>query len=219
MAEENNSGESFLNPSRRSYVYESSRSSGNKKRGILIVIGIIILLALVAFAVVATGGKGESDVIPTPTPQPLPTPTSIPTPSPTENLTPTPKVSPTSSKTTPSPSPKTTVTPTTTSTSSTVDKATGLDRANLKVAVQNGSGIAGAATKGSDILKKLGYNVVSSGNADNFDYEKTEIQVKSTKKSYLNLLKSDLSDDYTIGTATSDYTGTDADAVIIIGKE
>ena len=63
MAEESNSSESFLNPSRRSYVYESSRNSGNKKRIILIVIGILILIGLVALAVVATGGKGETEKI------------------------------------------------------------------------------------------------------------------------------------------------------------
>ena len=216
MAEENNS-ETFLNPSRRSYVYENTNGSDNKKRVILIIVGIVILLALVALAVVATGGKGEGNVI-TPTPQLVVTPTSIPTqiPTPVVSLTPTLKVTPTSAKTTPTPTPKVATTP---GTSSTVDKASGLDRANLKIIVQNGGGVAGAATKGSDILKKLGYDVVSSGNADNFDYSKTTIQVKSTKKTYLDLLKKDLSTDYTIGAFTSDYTGTDADAVVIIGKE
>jgi hypothetical protein len=70
----------------------------------------------------------------------------------------------------------------------------------------------------SDALKKLGYTVASSGNADNFDYEKTEIQLKSTKKAYLEMLKKDLGDDYTISSATSDYAG-DADGVVIVGKE
>ncbi len=212
MAEENTQGESFLNPSRRSYVYESSRGSGSKKRVILIIIGIIILLGLIVFAVVATGGKGESDITPTPEPTlPVETPTEAPTltpeptgkttPTPTTKATPTPKASPTPGKGTP--------TPTTTG---------GVDRANLKVAIQNGSGVAGAATKASDALKKLGYDVVSSGNADNFDYTQTEIHVKSTKKAYLDTLKSDLSGDYTIGTAVADYTG-DSDALVIVGKE
>lgn len=207
MAEENNQ-ETFLNPSRRSYVYESSRGSGSRKRVILIIIGIIILVALVAYAVIATGGKGEGDLDLTPAPtQPLvetPTPISE-TPSPTEadeTPTPTSKVTPTPAKGTPSPT-----------------SASGLERSNLKVAVQNGSGVAGAATKMSDALKKLGYDVVSSGNADNFDYAETEISVKSTKKAYLDMLETDLEDDYTIGSATSTYTGTDADAVVIVGKE
>ena len=204
MAEEVQN-ETFLNPSRRSYVNESSRDSGNKKRVILIILGVIILIALVAYAVIATGGKGESEneLTPTPTVE-VPTPTEAEaSPTPEESPTPTPK-----STTTPTPTGKTTPTPSNSS----------LDRANLKLDVLNGSGVAGAATKMSSALKDLGYEVGSSGNADNFDYEKTEIQLKSTKKAYLEMLKDDLSDDYTIGSATSDYTG-DADGVVIVGKE
>ena len=212
MAEETNSSESFLNPSRRSYVYESSKSSGNKKRVILIVVGIIILVGLVALAVVATGGQGETEKNLTPVPKPVaetPTPITQDTPTqPHEDGTPTTTPKPTG-KVTPTPA-NGTPTPTTTS---------GLERSNLDVAVLNGSGEAGAATKVSDALKKLGYNVVSFGNADNFDYETTEIQVKSTKKSYLDRLKTDLSDSYTITSATADYTGTSADAVVIVGKK
>lgn len=209
MADEATPNESFLNPSRRSYVYESTRDSGNKKRVILIILGVIILIALVAYAVIATGGKGESEVELTPTPViDTPTPT-LPEATPTEEekQTPTP-----TSKATPTPTSKTTPTPTSTSTS-------GLERSNLKLAVLNGSGVAGAATKMSNALKDLGYEVVSSGNADNFEYEKTEIQLKSTKKAYVEMLEDDLSSDYTIGAATSDYTGSDADGVVIVGKE
>lgn len=206
MAEDINQNETFLNPSRRSYVYESSKNSGNKKRIILIFIGILILVALVAFAIIATGGKGESEKDITPSPsQSVISPTITPTVAATETP-----------KTTPTPTTKTTPTPTTTSTT---DKKTGLDRADLTIAVENGSGVAGAATKMSDALKKLGYDVVSSGNADSFDYATTEIQVKSTKKTYLPLLKSDLSTDYTIGSATADYTGSEANAVVIVGKQ
>jgi len=208
MAEDTPQNESFLNPSRRSYVYESSKGSGNKKRVILIILGVIVLIALVAYAIIATGGKGELDEALTPTPTtiqetPTPTITEV-TPTPEESPTPTSKISPT-------PTTKGTPTPTKAS-------ASDLDRSNLSLEVQNGSGVAGAATKMSDALKKLGYTVASSGNADNFDYEKTEIQLKSTKKAYLEMLKKDLGDDYTISSATSDYAG-DADGVVIVGKE
>lgn len=200
---EDNANDPFLNPSRRSYVYESSKNPGNKSRIILIVIGVIILIALIAFAVIATGGKGE-EALPVPTESiETPTPTEIiETPTPVEETpTTTPKVSPTGTKTTPAPT-----------------LSGGLDRADLTIEIQNGSGVAGAATKVSDILKNLGYDISSTGNADNFDYTKTVIQVKSTKKAYLDTLKKDLSTDYTIGSATSDYTG-DADALVIVGKE
>ncbi len=211
MAEESNSSESFLNPSRRSYVYESSRNSGNKKRIILIVIGILILIGLVALAVVATGGKGETEKNLTPTPTQV---TETPSPTPTQEPSPTTTVTPTST-----PKPTSKVTPTPAKGTPTPTSSSGVERSNLDVAVLNGSGEAGAATKASDALKKLGYNVVSSGNADNFDYATTQIQVKSTKKAYLNMLKTDLSDTYTITSATADYTGTSADAVVIVGKK
>lgn len=210
MTDENSPEEQFLNPSRRSYVYETSKGSKSNKRVIFIIIGIIILIGLVAYAVIATGGKGENDKTAT-----TPSPTAM-TESPTPTLTQTP--TPTQGKTSPTPTVKATPTPSK-GTPTPTGGASGLDRSNLKVAVLNGSGVAGAATKASDALKKLGYDVVSSGNADNYDYASTVIQVKSTKKSYLSQLKSDLSDTYTIGTATADYTGTDADAVVIVGKQ
>lgn len=215
MADENNQEQQFLNPSRRSYVYESSKGTRGNKRVIFIVIGIIILIALVVAAIIATGGKGESEKNITPTPS---KPTETPTPSPTTAPT------PTGGKTTPTATPKASPTPTKAtptskvSTTPTGTSSTTLDRSNLKVAVLNGSGEAGAATKASDALKKLGYEVVSSGNADNFDYETTTIQIKSAKKSYLDMLKTDLSDTYTIGSATPDYTG-NSDAVVIVGKK
>jgi len=203
--EENPQEESVFTRSRRSYIYESGNKDGTNtinRRTVLIIVGIAILVLLVIIAVFASGKKGEQKKVAiTPTPTETPAPTDTPTPTPGKGTpTPTPKVSPT---------PK--VTPTGTSSN--------LNRANLKISVLNGSGVTGAAKEASDVLKKLGYDVVSTGNADNTDYAETTIQVTSAKKAYLDLLKSDLSGNYTIGSATADYTGTDADAVVIIGKK
>jgi hypothetical protein len=198
MAEDTSQNDPFLNPSRRSYVYESSKNSGNRSRIILIIIGVIILIALIAFAVIATGGRGEQEVIPTPT-------ETVETPTPTvAEETPTPE-----EDSIPTPTTKTTPAPTTSS---------GLDRSDLSIAIQNGSGVAGAATKASDFLEGLGYNVTSTGNADNFDYTETIIRVKSSMEEYLDQLEEDLSGEYTIGEATADYTGS-GDALVIIGAE
>ena len=99
-----------------------------------------------------------------------------------------------------------------------MDSATD-SKKSLSVAVQNGSGVAGAAAKASDFLKGLGYNVTSVGNADKDDYQNTKIQVKKSKVEFLNLLKADLSKNYTIGEATSDLPeNSTEDALIIIGK-
>src|SRR3989344_9279436 len=93
------------------------------------------------------------------------------------------------------------------------------DRSKLSVSVKNGSGVAGAAAKASDFLKGLGYNVVSTGNADRDDYKNTKIQVKEAKKEFLDILKGDLSKNYTIGETSSDLPDSSTeDALIIIGK-
>lgn len=128
----------------------------------------------------------------------------------------------------PTPTPEaaeTTITPTGTDedeaeeeSSDSVDKATGLDRADLSIVVLNGSGVSGAAGKLSTTLTELGYDVSSTGNADSSDYESTEISISNVKRNFLNLLKKDLGSDYTIGETSTTYTGT-GDARIIIGAE
>ena len=138
-----------------------------------------------------------------------PTPTSAEFQFPTE--TPVPDLSPTDE-------PKTTVTPTVKAVNP-VDQSTGLDRSLLSVEVQNGSGETGAAGKGSTILKDFGYKVISTGNADNFDYQGVTIRVKSTKTNFLALLKKDLGFSYTVGSTSADLSSNSiADALVIIGK-
>lgn len=196
MAETYSQQETFMNSSRRANVYGGSGNSGNRKRIILIIVGLIILIALVAFAVVATGGQGDqlqsTEIQTQPT---IAQEESSPTP---ENQNPTEE-------------PTKTVTPTT------ADKDE-IERGDLSIEIQNGSGVAGAATKASDFLKGLGYEITSTGNADNFDYTETVIQVKSSMKEYLDQLEEDLSDEYTIKSATADYEGS-SDALVIIGSK
>jgi len=138
------------------------------------------------------------------------TPTAIPTQAvePTLTASPSPTLKP--GKTTPTP---------TQASSSSVDKATGLDRAKLTVAIENGSGIVGAAGKTSTLLKNLGYKITSTGNADKYTYEDVTVQVKTSSSKYLPLLKKDLSSSYTVGSLTSDLpVGSSTDVLIIIGK-
>lgn len=99
-----------------------------------------------------------------------------------------------------------------------VDKS-GLNRSKLSIAVVNGSGIEGTAGKAATILKDLGYNVVSTGNADNFDYAGVTIKVKKEMSNFLDLLKKDLSKEYTVSATSSDLSpDSSTDALIIIGK-
>ena len=122
----------------------------------------------------------------------------------------TPIVEPTTEPTD-SPIPKPTVNP--------VDKETGLDRSELSIEVQNGSGVTGAASKAGEELKKVGYNVLAAKNADNSDYEDVLIKIKSAKAKFLDLLKKDLGFSYTVGSSSADLSDDlSADAVVIIGK-
>jgi hypothetical protein len=182
-------------------------SSGKRGKKLLFLIILLVVLGLIAFgAVQLLGGQGEAEPTPTPT-ESFEIPTD--TPAPTEDLdtTPTPEDEDT---TTPTPTKKPAVNGT--------DQSTGLDRADLSIVVQNGSGEAGVAGTMKSKLEGLGYVVSSTGNADNYDYAQTEIHVKSASSDFIPLLKKDLGGTYTIGTSASDYTGS-GDALIIVGKE
>lgn len=182
-----------------------NKTPKKSKRFLLLVLAIVIILIIIFAGNKFLGSKNKkenSKITPTPTEFQIPTDTPEPSPSGEPTSTPKPTASPT---------PK--------SASNPIDKATGLDRSKLSVEVQNGSGEAGVAGKGSGILKDLGYNVTSTGNADNFDYSNVTVKVKSAKSDYLTLLKKDLSASYTIGSSSSDLSASSsADALVIIGK-
>jgi hypothetical protein len=97
--------------------------------------------------------------------------------------------------------------------------SSGLDRSKLSVAVQNGSGTEGVAGVAAELLKELGYNVPTIENADNYNYQGVTIEVKNSKREFVDLLKKDLSKNYTISSTTSDLSSdSPTDAVVIIGK-
>ena len=99
-----------------------------------------------------------------------------------------------------------------------IDKS-GLDRSKLSITVLNGSGVEGTAGKAASILKDFGYNVASTGNADNYNYTGVTIKVKPDQSNFLNLLKQDLAKEYTIKSTSSDLSpDSSTDALIIIGK-
>ncbi len=106
------------------------------------------------------------------------------------------------SKTTPSPTPST------------------LARNAITIQVLNGGGKAGAATKMKNFLESKGYTVGATGNADNYNYDKTVVLVSSSKQAYLPLLESDLQGTYTLGTSSATLDNSQSyDARVIVGKE
>lgn len=180
------------------------------KRFIYLIGAIIVLILLfIGYKALNLSGNNVNNTIsltPTPTEFVIPTdtPTPIQSPSPTETNTPT-------------PTPAISITPK--PTQNPIDKSTGLDRSKLSVTVENGSGKAGVAKLGGDFLTNLGYDVTSSTNADNSDFQGVTIQVKSTSSDFLTLLKKDLATEYTITSFTSDLADSfSSDALVIIGK-
>lgn len=94
-----------------------------------------------------------------------------------------------------------------------------VNREDLAVRILNGSGTPGKAGEMQDILTEAGYTETVTGNADSFDYETTEIQLKEEVEDALSLLQDDLSDYIDITDAETLDADDDADVVIIIGTD
>lgn len=194
---------SSTNPSQDYTANQYATNPPPKKRlnrRFIYLLGALALL-LILFGIFRVLGSNSK---PTPTPTPTPSVEDF---APVEEATPEPTVEPTP---TPSPTPKA---------ANPVDSATGLDRSDLAVRVENGSGEVGVGKKMADFLKSLGYNIASTGNADNFDYTDVTIRVKSSQKKYLPLLNKDINSEYTVGGTSSDLSASSsADALVIVGK-
>jgi hypothetical protein len=91
---------------------------------------------------------------------------------------------------------------------------------SLKIQVLNGSGISGEAAKITNLLSQNKFKVAKTGNASNYDYIKTEIQVKdSVLPHIIDLLTKSISSDYTFEVSSTKLSQTsEYDIVIISGK-
>jgi len=89
----------------------------------------------------------------------------------------------------------------------------------IKIKILNGSGIKGKAIELKDILKNKGYQEILTGNADNFDFENSEIQVKKSKIEIINLIKNDLKDTLEIVKQSDLDEKETADVIITFGKD
>lgn len=97
---------------------------------------------------------------------------------------------------------------------------TELKRSDLKIKVLNGTGVPGVAGKATEFLEKLGYEGVKTGNADSFDYEKTIVQIKESKKNYLGLIIDDLSKNYSLAESSKTLSEEEKfEVIIILGKD
>ncbi|MCL4374685.1 LytR C-terminal domain-containing protein [Patescibacteria group bacterium] len=95
-----------------------------------------------------------------------------------------------------------------------------INRESLKIKILNGSGTKGKAGELKEILKDKGYSEVVTDNADNFDYQNSEIHYKKDEKNAALLMKNDLKDVINITklVQASDSQET-ADISIVIGAD
>lgn len=89
----------------------------------------------------------------------------------------------------------------------------------LKIKILNGSGIAGQASKFEDILNDLEYQEIVKDNADNYDYTKSEIQVKKSLSHVVGLLKDELKDYISSPKVSSLDEEETSDVIIIVGSD
>lgn len=94
-----------------------------------------------------------------------------------------------------------------------------VNKKNYTIQVLNGSGTAGAAGQARDFLTSKGYLVKDTGNADNFNYAKTTLRIKKSKKAISDLLTKDLKPRYAITVGSPLPEGEQFDIVIIVGGE
>lgn len=114
---------------------------------------------------------------------------------------------------TPTPTPEATLVPT-------PSPQVELDRADMSIQIQNGSGVSGAAATAQEFLEGLGYAVADIGNADSSDYETTQVSIAKSAQKYSDLILEDLATKYTLAdkvetlAADSNY-----DVVVILGAK
>lgn len=89
----------------------------------------------------------------------------------------------------------------------------------VKIKILNGSGVKGKATEIKEILVDKGYTEIVTGNADNFDFEITEIQVKKDKAQLGDMIKNDLKDYLTSPKITVLDDEEAADLVLIFASD
>ncbi len=94
-----------------------------------------------------------------------------------------------------------------------------LNRVDLKVRIENGSGIPGAAGKAQTKLQALGYTVPDIGNAVETDKPTTSIKIKTTKLSYKDLLIADLKSDYELVVEDGLNETTEYDVLMVVGQK
>lgn len=95
-----------------------------------------------------------------------------------------------------------------------------IEKTDYPILIQNGSGKEGAAGVMQKHLEDAGYAVSDTENADSYDFVKTEIRAKSSVPSeFVDGLRDDIPDDYTVVIGEELGDDDDADVIVIVGSD
>lgn len=90
---------------------------------------------------------------------------------------------------------------------------------DLKINILNGSGKIGEAGKVKALLEKAGFKVSQTGNAANFNFTDTIVQIKSTiSADVINKIKDALKTSFTVADGTTLDAKSNFDIVVTVGK-
>ncbi|MEK9200503.1 MAG: LytR C-terminal domain-containing protein [Patescibacteria group bacterium] len=95
-----------------------------------------------------------------------------------------------------------------------------IERSEISVAVLNGSGKTGAASKMADYLEKLGYKIQRTGNATKDVDGPSEVYINGDDKKMGEQVAADLKGEYSVNSEIkSDYDSSVALVVVVVGSE
>lgn len=101
----------------------------------------------------------------------------------------------------------------------TEEPKTKFDRSEWSFEVLNGSGVAGAASDAAGKLEELGYKVIKTGNAEDSNYEESELYVSEDLKDDAKEVLKDLKEKFGIASVSGDLEDSTASARLIVGKD
>lgn len=94
-----------------------------------------------------------------------------------------------------------------------------IDYSGYPITVQNGSGQVGVAGAAKDLLESNDFSVKDTGNADNYDYEQTEIKAgEDVPEEVVSALVDVLDAEYDVSEDIGDYDENE-EILVIIGSE
>jgi hypothetical protein len=94
-----------------------------------------------------------------------------------------------------------------------------LKKADLKIRIENGAGIAGIAAKAQTKLADLEYTVTGIGNYEGENRNNTLIRIKKSKADFKELLTADLKDTYELSFEETLPETEEHDALVVLGAK